>query len=241
MAASVEELSVSITSVSDSTKEAYSIAKTAGEHSETGGTVIARAIDDMAQTAEHVRNVGGTITALGEHSNQISSVVQVIKDVAEQTNLLALNAAIEAARAGEAGRGFAVVADEVRKLAERTSQATGEIGGMIDAIQGSARTAVSAMSAIIDRLQKSSELAAQAAEAITAIQKSNADVVGVVNEINTAMAEQGAASQDIAQRVERVAQASEQSSSSVKVSSDAARNIHQLSAEMRGNVERFKV
>ncbi len=231
----------SITSVSDSTKEAVAIAKAAGEHSETGGKVIAHAIDDMAQTAEQVRGVGGTITSLGEHSDKISSVVQVIKDVADQTNLLALNAAIEAARAGEAGRGFAVVADEVRKLAERTTQATGEIGQMISAIQGSAKTAVSSMNAIIDRLQTSSELASQAGEAITAIQKSNADVVGVVREINTAMAEQGAASQDIAQRVERVAQASEQSSSSVKVSSDAAKSIHELSMEMRRNVEKFKV
>jgi methyl-accepting chemotaxis protein len=241
MAASVEELSVSITSVSDSTKEAVSIAKAAGEHSGTGGTIIARAIDDMAQTAEHVRGVGGTITALGEHSDRISSVVQVIKDVADQTNLLALNAAIEAARAGEAGRGFAVVADEVRKLAERTTQATGEIGQMISAIQGSARTAVTSMNAIIERLQNNSELAAQAGEAIGAIQKSNADVVGVVREINTAMAEQGAASQDIAQRVERVAQASEQSSNSVKVSSNAAKSIHELSMNMRRSVEKFKV
>ncbi|MBI4995307.1 MAG: methyl-accepting chemotaxis protein [Rhodocyclales bacterium] len=241
MAASVEELSVSITSVSDSTKEAFAIAKAAGDHSETGGKVIANAIDDMAQTAEEVRGVGGTITELGAHSDKISSVVQVIKDVADQTNLLALNAAIEAARAGEAGRGFAVVADEVRKLAERTTQATGEIGQMVTSIQSSARTAVTAMNAITARLQNSAELAAEAASAITAIQKSNADVVGVVHEINTAMAEQGAASQDIAQRVERVAQASEQSSASVKVSSDAARNIHQLSIDMRRNVERFKL
>jgi len=241
MAASVEELSVSITSVSDSTKEAFTIARTAGDHSEAGGQVIARAIDDMAQTSEQVRSVGGAITALGQNSDQISSVVQVIRDVAEQTNLLALNAAIEAARAGEAGRGFAVVADEVRKLAERTSQATGEISQMIETIQGSAKTAVSSMNAIIDRLQNSSELAAQAGEAIAAIQKSNADVVGVVHEINTAMAEQGAASQDIAQRVERVAQASEESSASVKVSSDAAEDIHQLSMDMRRNVEKFKV
>jgi methyl-accepting chemotaxis protein len=241
MAASVEELSVSITSVSDSTKEAFAIAKAAGEHSETGGKIIANAIDDMAQTAEEVRGVGGTITSLGEHSDKISSVVQVIKDVADQTNLLALNAAIEAARAGEAGRGFAVVADEVRKLAERTTQATGEIGQMVTSIQTSARTAVSSMNAITAKLQNSSELAAKAAEAIAAIQKSNADVVGVVHEINTAMAEQGAASQDIAQRVERVAQASEQSSASVKVSSDAAKNIHQLSIDMRRNVEKFKV
>jgi methyl-accepting chemotaxis protein len=112
---------------------------------------------------------------------------------------------------------------------------------MVTSIQSSARTAVSSMNAITARLQNSAELAAKAADAIAAIQKSNAAVVGVVHEINTAMAEQGAASQDIAQRVERVAQASEQSSASVKVSSDAARSIHQLSIDMRRNVEKFKV
>jgi methyl-accepting chemotaxis protein len=241
MAASVEEMSVSITSVSDSTREALAIARAAGEHSESGGAVIAGAVRDMAQIAQQVREVGGTITELGQHSDKISSVVQVIKDVADQTNLLALNAAIEAARAGEAGRGFAVVADEVRKLAERTTQATGEIGQMIAAIQDSSRTAVSAMDTTIESLQRGTEQAAKAGEAIVAIQDSNNRVVDVVKNINEAMSEQGAASQDIAQRVERVAQASEESSTSVGVSADTAKSIYQLSMGMRHNVERFKV
>lgn len=135
----------------------------------------------MAMIANQVRDVGGTITVLGEHSNKISSVVQVIKDVADQTNLLALNAAIEAAQAAKAG------------------------------------------------------------EAIVAIQESNTRVVDVVKNINDAMSEQGAASQDIAQRVERVAQASEESSTSVGVSADTAKNIHELSMVMRNSVARFRV
>ncbi len=141
MAASVEQMSVSINSVSDSTNEALSIAKTAGESSETGGAVIADTVAEIGQIATLIDRVSGTITALGQSSDRISSVVQVIKDVADQTNLLALNAAIEAARAGEAGRGFAVVADEVRKLAERTTTATGEIAEMIANIQNSSRSA----------------------------------------------------------------------------------------------------
>lgn len=241
MAASVEEMSVSITSVSDSTREALGIANAADKHSENGNTIVGNAVDDMAQIAIQVRDVGANITVLGERSDKISGVVQVIKEVADQTNLLALNAAIEAARAGEMGRGFAVVADEVRKLAERTTVATGEIAAMITAIQESARTAVGSMDATIHRLQRGSELTAQAGEAIQAIRQSNNDVLRVVNSINDAMREQGAASYDIAQRVERVAQASEQSSASVRNSADAATRIHTLSQQMRINVERFRV
>ncbi|MFZ2269717.1 MAG: methyl-accepting chemotaxis protein [Azonexus sp.] len=241
MAASVEEMSVSITSVSDHTREALLIANTAGEYSETGGTVIGNAVSAMADIAVQVRGVGSTITELGEHSDRISSVVQVIKEVADQTNLLALNAAIEAARAGEQGRGFAVVADEVRKLAERTSKATGEIAGMINAIQESSHSAVDAMENTIGRLENGSELASKAGEAIAAIRAANGDVQRVFADINEAMREQGTASYDIAQKVERVAQASEESSSSVGVSAAEAGKIRNLANNMRANVERFRV
>jgi len=241
MAASVEEMSVSITSVSDHTREALNIANTAGEYSETGGTVIGNAVAAMADIVVDVRGVGATITELGEHSNRISSVVQVIKDVADQTNLLALNAAIEAARAGEQGRGFAVVADEVRKLAERTSKATGEIADMINAIQLSSRSAVAAMESTIGRLENGSELASKAGEAIAAIRSANGDVQRVFADINEAMREQGTASYDIAQKVERVAQASEESSNSVAVSAGEAGKIRSLANDMRQNVERFRV
>jgi methyl-accepting chemotaxis protein len=241
MAASVEQLSVSITSVSDHTREALNIANTAGEHSETGGAVIGSAVEAMSEIAVQVRAVGETITELGQHSDRISSVVQVIKDVADQTNLLALNAAIEAARAGEQGRGFAVVADEVRKLAERTTKATGEIAQMIGDIQERSRSAVSAMENTIERIEKGSELAGKAGQAIEAIRAANGEVQRVFADINEAMREQGAASYDIAQRVERVAQASEESSVSVKESAAQSGNIRDLANAMRGSVERFKV
>jgi methyl-accepting chemotaxis protein len=185
--------------------------------------------------------VGETISELGQHSDRISSVVQVIKEVADQTNLLALNAAIEAARAGEQGRGFAVVADEVRKLAERTTKATGEIAGMINDIQSRSKSAVAAMENTIGRLENGSELASKAGQAIEAIRSANNEVQRVFSDINEAMHEQGAASYDIAQKVERVAQASEQSSISVGVSADEAANIRNLTNDMRINVERFRV
>ncbi|HJV92584.1 MAG TPA: methyl-accepting chemotaxis protein, partial [Azonexus sp.] len=240
MAASLEELSVSITSVSEHTREALALANTAGEHSETGGAVIGSAVSAMADIAVEVKGVGATITELGEHSERISSVVQVIKDVADQTNLLALNAAIEAARAGEQGRGFAVVADEVRKLAERTAKATGEIAGMIEDIQNRSKSAVVAMENTIGHLESGAELATRAGHAIEAIRSANSEVQRVFADINEAMHEQGAASYDIAQKVERVAQASEQSSTSVGVSATEAANIRSLTNRMRATVERFK-
>jgi len=241
MAASLEELSVSITSVSDHTREALALANQAGEHSETGGSVIGSAVAAMADIAVEVRSVGVTISELGQHSDRISSVVQVIKDVADQTNLLALNAAIEAARAGEQGRGFAVVADEVRKLAERTSKATGEIGAMIGDIQSRSKSAVLAMDGAISRLENGSELANRAGQAIAAIRSANSEVQRVFADIDEAMHEQGAASYDIAQKVEQVAQASEQSSVSVGISASEAANIHDLTNSMRATVERFKI
>lgn len=241
MAASVEELSVSITSVSDHTREALNIANTAGEYSETGGTVIGNAVTAMGDIVVQVREVGTTISELGKHSDGISSVVQVIKDVAEQTNLLALNAAIEAARAGEQGRGFAVVADEVRKLAERTSKATGEIAAMINAIQVSSKSAEEAMESTINHLESGSELATQAGQAISSIRNANGDVQRAFADINEAMREQGTASYDIAQKVERVAQASEESSNSVGISATEATKIRNLTVDMRSNVERFKI
>jgi methyl-accepting chemotaxis protein len=241
MAASVEEMSVSITSVSDSTNEALNISEAAGRSAETGGKVIDNTVVEIEAIAQVIGEVSTTIKALGDSSDRISSVVQVIRDVADQTNLLALNAAIEAARAGEAGRGFAVVADEVRKLAERTSTATGEIASMIDNIQSCSRSAVDNMEHTVTQVGRGTQHAQEAGQAIVSIREGSAQVVRVVHDIADAMSEQGAASQDIARRVENVAQASEESSASVQQAANAVRNIRETSARMRATAERFKV
>lgn len=241
MAASVEEMSVSITSVSDSTNEALNISQSAGQSAEAGGKVIDTTVVEIEKIAEVINGVSNTIKALGESSDRISSVVQVIKDVADQTNLLALNAAIEAARAGEAGRGFAVVADEVRKLAERTSTATGEIAAMVNNIQSCSRSAVDNMEHTVTQVSRGTQNAQEAGRAIVSIREGSAQVVRVVHDIADAMSEQGTASQDIARRVENVAQASEESSASVQQAAMAVRDIRETSARMRATAERFKV
>jgi len=241
MAAAVEQMSVSVTHINENAQGTYEITQRTSELSQQGGEVIRQTVNEMRAMAEAVRKSSESITELGQQSEQISSIVQVIKDVADQTNLLALNAAIEAARAGEQGRGFAVVADEVRKLAERTTSATGEIGAKIAAIQSSAHLAVNAMSNAAGRVESGVVLADQAGEAITNIQQGAQLVQTHVNGAISGLAEQDAASRSIAQQVERVAQAAEENSAAARCSSDAADNIGHLARTMRGVVAKFKV
>ncbi|MDE2583914.1 MAG: methyl-accepting chemotaxis protein [Betaproteobacteria bacterium] len=241
MAASVEQMSVSISEVGNGTRQALELARQAGEFSSQGGEVIQKAVAEIAQIANTVRRVSDTIAELGSRSERISSVVQVIKEVADQTNLLALNAAIEAARAGEAGRGFAVVADEVRKLAERTTGATGEIGQMVDEIQGSARNAVAEMGMAVNQVDAGVELAEQAGRSITDIRNSTAEVARVVSDITDAIVEQGVASQSIAAQVERVAQAAEENNAAAGQSSDAANQMRHLAEQMSSLAGRFRI
>lgn len=241
MSATVEQVTVSISHESDSARTALELSRKSGELSEHGGTTIHNAASEMTEIANAVRQTSVTIDNLGKQSDQISSVVQVIKDVAEQTNLLALNAAIEAARAGEQGRGFAVVADEVRKLAERTTQATVEITQMISAIQSSAHSAVTGMNAAVTRVDSGAALAQQAGVAINEIKEGSQQVVRVVGDISSALNEQTSASNDIARHVEKVAAMSEESSAVAQQTAQSASQLEQLTHDMRTLVNRFKI
>lgn len=241
MAASVEQLSVGINQISDSANEAASLSREAGLRSQEGGKTILDATTEMNAIAEKVRATASAITALGEESRQISGIVSVIKGVAEQTNLLALNAAIEAARAGEAGRGFAVVADEVRKLAERTTQATMQIAGVTGSIQQRADQAVNAMSEAVEQVENGAALATQAGVAINDIRAGSERVVEVVRQITDSLAESSAASQNMAVQTERVAQVAEESSHAGQQSLQAVDSLGGLTREMRAAVGRFRI
>ena len=241
MAAAVEQMTVSINHVSGSAHEAVDISRKSGTLSSEGGDIIHKAAAEMSQIAETVRHTAQAIEELDQHSNRISSIVQVIKEVADQTNLLALNAAIEAARAGEQGRGFAVVADEVRKLAERTTKATEEITRMIGAMQDSAKVAVSTMETAVDQVGGGVALANQAGSAIIQIKSGAEQVVGVVNDISSALAEQSSASNDIATQVEKVAQMTEQNSAAADDTANAASKLQELAHAMQTAVKRFRI
>lgn len=241
MAATVEQATVGITHITDGAREAQGISIKSGNLSSHGAEIIQNAAVAMMQIAETVKQTSTSIEALGLQSNQISSVVQVIKEVADQTNLLALNAAIEAARAGEQGRGFAVVADEVRKLAARTAKATEEISLMIKSIQGSTNIAMETMKAAVIKADRGAVLAKEAGVSINQIKDGSLKVVAVVNDISDSLNEQNSASQDIAIHVERVAQQAEGNTAAAGQTASSAIQLEKLASDMLATVGRFKL
>ena len=241
MAAAVEEMTVSIDQVAENAQEAHSISMQASELSTEGTHIIESAASEMQKISDAVQSSATVIEDLGRHSEQISSIVNTIKEIADQTNLLALNAAIEAARAGEQGRGFAVVADEVRKLAERTSLSTTEIASMVGKIQNGTRSAVSSMQSGVVQAGKGVELATQAGNSINEIRSGSMRVTEVVNSISEAIREQVTASSEIAKSVEKVAQMSEENAVAMKDTTQSTHHLKQLSSSLNDSVSRFKL
>lgn len=215
MAAGVEEMSVSISQVSDAAVQSSGAANASANAAEQGMEVMRATSADFAQTAEGSKRLSARIGSLGEQSRKITRIIQVIEEIAEQTNLLALNAAIEAARAGEQGRGFAVVADEVRQLAERTTQSTTEIESMVSAIQKGTEEAVVEMNQWSSRTEEGLTRVQEAESFMSKIKTEAETVMRMISEVDSALREQSSASQQIANHVEKVSASSEENSMSV--------------------------
>jgi len=241
MAAAIEELTVSSNHISDSANDTQRYSEEAVQLSDQGTSRVRQATTAIQQIAETVAGASDRIRALNERANQISSIAAVIKDIAGQTNLLALNAAIEAARAGEQGRGFAVVADEVRKLAERTSTATAEIEQMIAGIQGDTEGAVTAMSAALPVVEQGVELSNSAAESLHAIEHGANQTLERISEVANSTREQSSASTAIAQRVEQIAQMVEETSNTMRGTAEAARGLQSVATELKQIVGKFRI
>ncbi|MCQ8105632.1 methyl-accepting chemotaxis protein [Methylomonas sp. SURF-2] len=241
IATTIDQVNANVSQLSDNAQVALDISCKSGDLSHQGGDIIHNAAAAMLQIAASVQKTSGTIEALGQQSQQISSVVQVIKAVADQTNLLALNAAIEAARAGEQGRGFAVVADEVRNLAKRTTNATEEISQMIASMQKSTQLAISAMTDAVGKADDGAVIARRAGDAINEIKQESSKVVEVVNNISAALLDQNSASNDIADNIEQVAKMAKASNTAAEQTADEAKHLEKLAGHMRATAGKFKL
>ncbi|MCE2981313.1 MAG: methyl-accepting chemotaxis protein [Betaproteobacteria bacterium] len=240
-AASVEEVSVSISQVAEHAEQTQGIAQQATALSENGRETMRKAAQSMTRLAGSVQESAGLIEALSRRSAEISTIVEVIRDISEQTNLLALNAAIEAARAGEQGRGFAVVADEVRKLAERTGASTTEISALTGTIQSEVASAVAQLKQSTAQVNEGVGLSAEVEQALAQIQDGAGSTRNFVGDIAWAAAEQRTASQDIARHVENIARMAEDSNRAIVVATDAARDLETLATAVNSQVSQFRV
>jgi methyl-accepting chemotaxis protein len=241
MAAAIEQLTVSSNHISDSARDTSHDSIAAVELSGQGSARVDQASQAIQQISDTVSDASTRIHALEERAKQISSIANVIKDIAGQTNLLALNAAIEAARAGEQGRGFAVVADEVRKLAERTSLATTEIEQMIVGIQGDTIGAVEAMNAALPEVQQGVALASSASESLRAIEEGARRTLERIGEVADATKEQSTASTSIAQRVEQIANMVEETTQTIRGTATTAHQLQDIAVSLKQLISRFKV
>lgn len=239
VAASVEEITVSIQEVSRHAEHAKALTLESEEISSKGAKTINEAFQEIQKISSAVNKSSQTLQELDNEVVKISEIVNVIKDVAEQTNLLALNAAIEAARAGEQGRGFAVVADEVKKLAQHTSTSTKEIASMIAKVQATASSAVAGMDEGVALVSSGVRLAADALNSIQAIKAKSDNVVSTVGDISFAITEQSSAMNSMAESIERIATMTDRTTSATTDASESSKRLLALSEHMFEDVKRF--
>ena len=239
-ATAVREVTASIQRVAENACETRRDSEESAALSESGARAARATAEQMAKTTASVGESMRLIENLSQRSRDISGIVKAIRDIAEQTNLLALNAAIEAARAGEQGRGFAVVADEVRKLAERTSVSTGEIATMIEAVQTEVAAAVNNLQTNNAQVATGKKLAEEVAATLSSINTGVHATMRRINDISAAATEQGAASQDIARNIEKIAHMTQETDATIALAAQSAQQLDTLSANLRADFARFR-
>ncbi|OGU16116.1 MAG: chemotaxis protein [Geobacteraceae bacterium GWC2_53_11] len=241
LATAGEEMSATSGDIATNCHHAATNASGASQKAHQGAAVVGQSIAVMNSIAERVKNASGTVDALGIRSEQIGAIIGTIEDIADQTNLLALNAAIEAARAGEQGRGFAVVADEVRALAERTTRATKEIGEMIKAIQKETRDAVNSMEQSVIQVEQGTSHASDSGRSLQEILDIINDVTEQIGQIATAAEEQTATTREISGNVMNLNDLAQQNDHALHETAIAANDVSRQAEELKELVGQFKL
>ena len=241
VATAINEMTATVQEVAGSAASASEATRSAANEAGNGQKVVANTVERINRLAEEVGNASDTIRSLEKNSDKIGSVIDVISGIAEQTNLLALNAAIEAARAGEQGRGFAVVADEVRTLASRTQGATHEIQEMIEGLQVDARRAVEAMDKSAGQANEGVDAAAEAGAALQRITTAVNTIADMTAQIASAAEEQSAVSEEINRNISNISQISDNNATGSTQTSAASSQLASLSVELQQMLSRFRI
>ncbi|WP_172677042.1 methyl-accepting chemotaxis protein [Salidesulfovibrio brasiliensis] len=240
-ASAMEEMNASIGETSAAAESAARSAESARECAENGAGLVEETLGVIDSLASDTRDLAGRVERLGTQAVGVGSIIDVITDIADQTNLLALNAAIEAARAGEAGRGFAVVADEVRKLAEKTMQATKDVGVEIGGIQEEVKATVSGVESALSRAEKAADVAGRSGDALREIVELSTESSGRIREIAAASVQQNNASEELSRTVTDVSGLSEKTAEAMEGSASALGSLGERVEDLSGLVEAFRL
>ena len=240
-AASVEEISTSIDSTADNANMVGQTSARSLLEAKEGMATVQEVVDNMVLISKEVLQASEAVRQLGERAGQITQIVGSIKEIADQTNLLALNAAIEAARAGEQGRGFAVVADEVRKLAGQSAQSAATIGKVSGGIREGTQEAIRMIDLVVDKVRHGEVQVGKAGDAIDKIAKESEKMVEGISDIVAAVQEQSIASHEVAKRIEQIAHGAENNAKSVEQVNDATKALVSMASELNQLTSRFKL